>query len=146
MTDRTKAMDNLIAQDADLIDQENAETFTRPENVQTKPEKLGMGDDALVLELTNEIMGRTATVAARAILPLIEADREAVRAYWYRQGKHDGWQMCKENEIDRLREELAEAYIELSGKSIHASDCATSNAPAMDPGPCNCDALGESHD
>lgn len=28
----------------------------------------------------------------------------------------------------------------LSGKSIHTSDCATSNAPAMAPGPCNCDA------
>lgn len=49
-------------------------------------------------------------------------------------------------EIDRLREELAEAYIKLSGKSIHTSDCATSNAPAMDPGPCNCDAPEDSHD
>ena len=85
----------------------------------------------------------TAEEAATAI---IQADREAVRAYWYRQGKDDGWQMCKENEIDRLREELAEAYIKLSGKSTHTSDCATSNAPAMDPGPCNCDAPENSHD
>ena len=46
-----------------------------------------------------------------------------------------------EAENERLREELAEAYIKLSGKSIHASDCATSNAPAMDPGPCDCAAL-----
>lgn len=83
---------------------------------------------------------------SRAVAAIIEADREAVAAYWYRQGKDDGWQMCKENEIDRLREELAEAYIKLSGKSTHASDCATSNAPAMDPGPCNCDAPENSHD
>ena len=68
------------------------------------------------------------------------------RAYWYRQGKEDGWQMCKENEIDRLREELAEAYIKLSGKSIHASDCATSNTPAMEPGPCDCDTPEDGHD
>lgn len=46
-------------------------------------------------------------------------------------------------ECNRLREELAEAYIKLSGKSIHTSDCATSNAPAMEPGPCNCDAPGD---
>ena len=48
-----------------------------------------------------------------------------------------------EAENERLREELAEAYIKLSGKSTHASDCATSNAPAKDPGPCNCDAEGD---
>ena len=89
------------------------------------------------------IEGTDAEYEAAAV---IEADREAVRAYWYRQGKDDGWQMCRENEIDRLREELAEAYIKLSGKSIHTSDCATSNAPAMEPGPCNCDAPGDSHD
>ena len=82
----------------------------------------------------------------REAAAVIEAYGEAVRAYWYRQGKDDGWQMCKENEIDRLREELAEAYIKLSGKSIHTSDCATSYAPAMEPGPCNCDAPGDSHD
>ena len=86
------------------------------------------------------------TVGEQGAAAVIEADREAVRAYWYRQGKDDGWQMCRENEIDRLREELAEAYIKLSGKSIHTSDCATSNAPAMEPGPCNCDAPGDSHD
>lgn len=42
-------------------------------------------------------------------------------------------------EIERLRELLAAAYIELSGKDEHASDCATSNAPAMMPGRCDCD-------
>lgn len=76
---------------------------------------------------------------------VIKADREAVAAYWYRQGKDDGWQMARKL-VDRLREELAEAYIKLSGKSTHTSDCATSNAPAMDPGPCNCDAPENSHD
>lgn len=38
------------------------------------------------------------------------------------------------------RELLAAAYIELSGKIVHASDCATSMAPAYLPGRCNCDA------
>jgi hypothetical protein len=42
-------------------------------------------------------------------------------------------------EIEHLRELLAAAYIELSGKQEHASDCATSNAPAMTPGRCDCD-------
>jgi histidinol-phosphate/aromatic aminotransferase/cobyric acid decarboxylase-like protein len=42
-------------------------------------------------------------------------------------------------EIGHLREMLAAAYIELSGKNEHASDCATSNAPAMMPGRCDCD-------
>ena len=42
-------------------------------------------------------------------------------------------------EIEHLRELLAAAYIELSGKDEHASDCATSNAPAMTPGRCDCD-------
>ena len=46
-------------------------------------------------------------------------------------------------EVGGLREELAAAYIKLSGKSIHTSDCATSNAPAKEPGPCNCDAPGD---
>ena len=42
-------------------------------------------------------------------------------------------------EVQSLRELLAAAYIELSGKDEHASDCATSNAPAMMPGRCDCD-------
>lgn len=40
--------------------------------------------------------------------------------------------------VSSLREKLAEAYIKLSGKTEHASDCATSNAPAKDPAPCDC--------
>ena len=45
-------------------------------------------------------------------------------------------------ENERLREELASAYVDQSGAVQHASDCATSNAPAMKPGPCDCAALG----
>lgn len=47
--------------------------------------------------------------------------------------------MDAKQEIGHLREMLAAAYIELSGKDEHASDCATSNAPAMMPGRCDCD-------
>ena len=35
-------------------------------------------------------------------------------------------------------EELADLHIRLSGKSVHASDCSTSIAPAETPGPCDC--------
>jgi len=45
-----------------------------------------------------------------------------------------------EKEIGDLREKLAAAYVELSGKLIHASDCATSCSPAETPGRCDCDA------
>lgn len=38
-------------------------------------------------------------------------------------------------------EDLADYYVKLSGKRTHASDCATSCAPAMKPGPCDCDAV-----
>lgn len=37
-------------------------------------------------------------------------------------------------------EVLAEGYKAISPKPFHMSDCATSNAPAMKPGPCNCEA------
>ncbi len=40
--------------------------------------------------------------------------------------------------IEALHEKLAAAYIALSGTDVHASDCATSNAPAYEPGPCDC--------
>ena len=40
-------------------------------------------------------------------------------------------------------EKLADAYIRLSGKKIHASDCATSCAPAETPGECDCNVQGE---
>ena len=33
---------------------------------------------------------------------------------------------------------MAAVYVKLSGRTEHASDCATSNAPAKDPGPCDC--------
>lgn len=41
-------------------------------------------------------------------------------------------------ELSRVRKLLAGAYIELSGKKIHASDCATSDAPAKTPKRCDC--------
>ena len=41
-------------------------------------------------------------------------------------------------EYGNAKELLADAYIELSGKKIHAMDCATSSAPAYLPKKCNC--------
>lgn len=43
-----------------------------------------------------------------------------------------------EREISDLREKLADALILASGKKVHASDCATSQAPAMEPSACDC--------
>lgn len=43
----------------------------------------------------------------------------------------------------RAREVLAEGYKALSGKRHHASDCATSRAPAEEPGPCDCSFDGD---
>lgn len=36
------------------------------------------------------------------------------------------------------REARAARFIIASGKSVHASDCSTSPAPAEEPGPCDC--------
>lgn len=54
------------------------------------------------------------------------------------------YKLRQENErlqakIGELRELLAAAYIELSGSSDHASDCATSDSPAYTPSKCDCD-------
>lgn len=38
-------------------------------------------------------------------------------------------------------EALAALYIKMSGTAIHASDCSTSCAPAMTPGPCDCQPI-----
>ena len=43
-----------------------------------------------------------------------------------------------EDEIEDLHEPIADLFILLSGKRAHASDCATSSAPAYMPAPCNC--------
>ena len=43
-------------------------------------------------------------------------------------------------ERDEVKELLAQAYIELSGKKVHTSDCATSGAPAYTPRKCDCEA------
>jgi len=39
---------------------------------------------------------------------------------------------------EETREEKATRLIKESGKTAHASDCATSCAPAEEPGPCDC--------
>ncbi len=45
----------------------------------------------------------------------------------------------KEEQLEALHEPLADLFIFLSGKRTHASDCATSSAPAYLPRPCDCD-------
>ena len=45
----------------------------------------------------------------------------------------------KEEQIEALHEPLADLFIFLSGKRTHASDCATSSAPAYLPRLCDCD-------
>lgn len=40
-------------------------------------------------------------------------------------------------------EAMAAGYILQSGKRVHRSDCATSCAPAMKPGPCDCDVIDD---
>jgi len=62
--------------------------------------------------------------------------------------KYDGVHTCHDQcqraacvlrrENEALREKLADAYVELSGKRVHASDCATSDAPAFEPRRCDC--------
>lgn len=79
-----------------------------------------------------------------SMLPQQAADRiEAQAAELEDQSKQIASQMNViydiSAEVQNLRELLAAAYIELSGKDEHAIDCATSNAPAMMPGRCNCD-------
>lgn len=37
------------------------------------------------------------------------------------------------------REEAADYYVWKSGKQAHTNTCATSCAPAYEPGPCDCD-------
>ncbi len=43
-----------------------------------------------------------------------------------------------QHDLNEAHEKLADAYIQLSGRREHASDCATSCAPARCPGPCDC--------
>jgi hypothetical protein len=49
-------------------------------------------------------------------------------------GDHEAMRNCMN------REQQAAEYIKQSGKKTHTSDCATSRAPAEEPGPCDCDA------
>jgi hypothetical protein len=39
---------------------------------------------------------------------------------------------------EESREQMAAQYVRESGKVVHSSDCATSVAPAFEPGPCDC--------
>ncbi len=45
-----------------------------------------------------------------------------------------------QHDLNEAHEKLADAYAKLSGRTEHASDCATSCAPARCPGPCDCGA------
>jgi len=45
--------------------------------------------------------------------------------------------LCETRNIPK--EALADEQMVLSGKQSHASDCETSNSPALVCGPCNCD-------
>ena len=47
-------------------------------------------------------------------------------------------QSMMRREIDGLYELIGSLYIQLSGMSGHASDCAVHRAPAQLPGPCDC--------
>lgn len=49
----------------------------------------------------------------------------------------------KEDALEALHEPLADLFVFLSGKRLHASDCATSSAPAYLPRPCDCDLAKE---
>jgi hypothetical protein len=49
----------------------------------------------------------------------------------------------KTKEIPELREKLKVAYIKLSGKKNHSSDCSVNNSPAETPGECDCDEKSE---
>lgn len=68
--------------------------------------------------------------------------RDKLAAYTKEQERQD---RQNEGELSgAANEELAARYIKESGKRRHMSDCATSMAPAYRPGPCNCDAPGDS--
>ena len=47
-------------------------------------------------------------------------------------------QLCETRSVNIDNEILQAEYIKLSGKEQHCSDCPTSDAPAMVPGPCDC--------
>ena len=86
-----------------------------------------------------------ASLVKRESKPLRD-EIERLRAELYRSqytyiGKNGKQYTAREleDERDALREKLADAYVRASGSAVHASDCATSCAPAEDPGPCDCD-------
>jgi len=91
-----------------------------------------------------------AEAKARAAIPALQEalandadDSELLNIAWM-DGSHRSTKAHRatisglQGEIADLREKLAVAYVALSGTDTHASDCATSNAPAFEPGPCDC--------
>ena len=68
------------------------------------------------------------TMGAESLYPEMFAQLEAIID-----------QLCEIRAVNIDNELLAAEYIKLSGKRHHNSDCRTSDAPAMQPGPCNCD-------
>jgi len=120
MTDDDKALDKIIRASMPL-DFERKETLSN--------------DKALVARLRWSASGKVGAEQAR--LERNAADRIEVLSGLFTNATYEAAEMM--NEIEHLRELLAAAYIELSGKEEHASDCATSNAPAMTPGRCDCD-------
>ena len=92
------------------------------------------------LEPELDVLDENEVLAAADRIEALEAQLKTVldrEAETHR--RHDAKVEAQAAEIEQLRELLAAAYIELSGKDEHASDCATSNAPAMTPGRCDCD-------
>jgi hypothetical protein len=55
---------------------------------------------------------------------------------------HDGYVAAAPADQRESREQKAARLVRESGKKTHASDCATSVAPAEEPGPCDCNEVG----
>ena len=110
MDDKTKAMDNLIAQDADLIE-------ICPDDL---VRRLRVGDyypdgDIGYHEISPGKVDALCEQAADRI-EAQAAEIERLRDYWYRQGKDDQHQVDAER-IEHLREALAFYARENSWKS-----------------------------
>jgi hypothetical protein len=91
-------------------------------------------------------LSRKGTTADSAI-SYIEERRRAIEDHFAREdfesiAKELGRNRRVDFAIGNTRETLASRYIDQSGFRDHASDCATSNAPALSPGPCDCRDLG----
>lgn len=137
---RKEAMDNLIAQDADLIDSPLV-AAVRELLTDDSMEHLDTFTHNLIQAFDKHGLKAVSTDYLDNLNDTVRGLRQDIKA----EQKHTDNALdnmdAAYRRVERLREELAEAYIKLSGKSTHTSDCATSNAPAMEPGPCDCAAL-----